>query len=374
VNTGFHHGVQAVAGPQALCVSCNACATVCPVEIPLPRLILEARARVASARGLSPAKRAMLGVFHYPRLFDALSRIGAAVQPRQLPLPRRWAWRKPPRLARRPARDVLLGRTFEPLTNGPWVNSGARGKTVAYFIQCVTDRFAPEQALAAVRVLQACGARVIVPAGQHCCGLPHLDSGDLPGARRLARATVAALESVQADYVVTAAASCAVAINHDYAHVLREDPAWRDRARVLADRSMDLVSFLERVASPPPLPSVSDAHALPVTYHSFCQSTNVLGLGDAGRRLLRLAGFEPIELPESTVCCGFGGATSIEYPEVGRGIAARKLDNVRATGARVLCTDNPGCLLHLRGAAQAAGEPFDVRHIVELLADRLATT
>jgi Fe-S oxidoreductase len=72
------------------------------------------------------------------------------------------------------------------------------------------------------------------------------------------------------------------------------------------------------------------------------------------------------------VCCGFGGAASIDYPEVGQGIVSRKLENVRATGATVLCTDNPGCLLHLRGAARAAGDDLQVRHVVELLAERLA--
>jgi Fe-S oxidoreductase len=240
---------------------------------------------------------------------------------------------------------------------------------VAYFIQCVTDRFAPEQALAAVRLLQACGARVIVPTSQHCCGLPHLDSGDKAGARRLARQTVAGLEAVQADYIVTAAASCAVALVHDYAHLLQDDAEWSARARGVAERTLDVLSFIERIASPPPLASVPEGSS--VTYHSFCQSTNVLGIGEVGPRLLRLAGISPIELPEATVCCGFGGAASIDYPEVGQGIVRRKLDNVRSTGAAVLCTDNPGCLLHLRGAAQAAGEDLEVRHIVELLAERL---
>src|SRR5207248_11053455 len=155
-----------------------------------------------------------------------------------LPVPSRWAWRSLPALAERPARDSLFGRAFEPLRDGPWARSAARGKTVAYFIQCVTDRFAPEQALAAVRLLQACGARVVVPSAQHCCGLPHLDSGDLPGARRLARATVAALGAVEADYIITAAASCAVAIMHDYAHLLRNEPVWSARARGVADRMM----------------------------------------------------------------------------------------------------------------------------------------
>ena len=379
VNTPFHHGPQAAAGPQALCVSCNACATVCPAAIPLPRQILDVRARLVAQRGLPPAKRAVLRLFQYPRLFDLAARAAALAQRPLLgpdrtltaPVPRRWSWRRPPALADRPARDDLFDRTFEPLASGPWVNSGSRGKTVAYFIQCVTDRFAPEQALAAVRLLQACGARVVVPSSQHCCGLPHLDSGDRHGARQLAQATITSLEAVQADYVVTAAASCAVAMLHDYAHLLQDDPDWAMRARRLADRTLDVLSFVERIASPPRLAHAENDRAT-VTYHSFCQSTNVLGLGDAGVRLLELAGIHVVELPEATVCCGFGGATSIDYPEVGQGIVARKLENVRSTGAEVLCTDNPGCLLHLRGAAQSAGDTFKVRHIVELLAERVA--
>jgi iron-sulfur cluster protein len=380
VNTPFHHGPEAAAGPQALCVSCNACATVCPSQIPLPRQILDVRARLVESRGLPPAKRALLELFQHPRLFDLAARAGAAAQRPlltsdgglRLAAPSRWAWRALPALADVPARDELFGRTFEPLKSGPWVNSGARGKTVAYFIQCVTDRFAPEQALAAVRLLQACGARVVVPTTQHCCGLPHIDSGDLPGARRLARATIAGLEDVGADYVVTAAASCAVAMLHDYAHLLKDEPGWAARAQRHADRTLDLLSFVERIASPPRV-DLPTTDSRMVTYHSFCQSTNVLGIGETAPRLLRLAGVPLVELPEGTVCCGFGGATSIDYPEVGQGIVGRKLDNVRSTGAEVLCTDNPGCLLHLRGAARAAGDRFDVRHVVEILVERVAS-
>jgi L-lactate dehydrogenase complex protein LldF len=379
VNTPFHHGLDAAAGPQALCVSCNACATVCPAEIPLPRQILDVRARVVAARGLSLPKRLLFGVFCHPRLFDTAARVASVAQRPlvrngrfvALPLPRRWAWRLLPALAPRPARDRLFGRVFEPALQGPWAQSGARGKTIAYFIQCVTDRFAPEQAHAAVRLLQACGARVVVPTSQHCCGLPHLDSGDLAGARVRAKQTIVGLERVQAEYIVTAAASCAAAILHDYAHLLRDEPGWRERAAGLAERTMDILSFIERVASPPSI--VDSSRASPVvTYHSFCQSTNVLGIAAIGPRLLRQAGFEVAELPEATVCCGFGGATSIDYPEVGQGIVNRKLENVRSTGAAVLCTDNPGCILHLRGAAAAARDRFEVRHIVEVLADRVS--
>ena len=376
VNTPFHHGLEADVGPQSLCVSCNACATICPVEIPLPRLILETRARVVEERGLPWPKRVVFAAWSQPRLFDVAARVAAlATAPLErrgvlpLPLPRAWSWRTPPAPTMRPARDALIGRTFEPDRNGPWAASGAKGLTVAYFIQCVTDRFAPEQARAAVRVLQGCGARVVVPRGQHCCGLPGLDAGDKRSARRMAKQTIEALEAVRADYVVTAAASCAIAILHDYAHLLADEPEWRDRAEQLATRTLDLITFLERVADPTALPPVQDAPT--VTYHGFCQSTNVLGLGQAGARLLRRAGFTVADLSEAEVCCGFGGSTSLDHPRVARGIVQRRLANVRDTGAVLLTADNPGCILHLRGAADAAKEPFQVRHFVELLARRL---
>jgi L-lactate dehydrogenase complex protein LldF len=373
VNTRFHHGLEADVDPQSLCVSCNACATVCPVEIPLPELILDARAMVTERFGLPWYKRAAFSIWKQPRLFDAAMRV-ASLAPKALVrrsralLPAAWSWRAPPAPARRPARDLCLGRSFDGDVHGPWASSAARGLTVAYFLQCVADRFAPEQIDAAVRVLRACGARVVVPEGQHCCGLPMLDAGDLALARSLAKQTISTLETAGADYVVTGAASCAIAVMHDYARLLSDEQEWQERAARLAARTLDLLTFLERLAKPPQLPETDGPL---VTYHSFCQSTNILGVGASGPKLLRRAGVPLVELPEWDVCCGFGGGSSIDHPEVSRGIATRKLDNVRSTQARVLATDNPGCILHLRGAADAAGLDLQVKHVAELLAERL---
>jgi iron-sulfur cluster protein len=382
VNTPFHHGLDAAAGPQSLCVSCHACATVCPVAIPLPDLILRVRRRVAHARGLPWRTRLALAVWARPRLLAGVLGLARRLQApfvrgRQLrvALPTRFRWRTPPALAPRRASAELLGRELAPAADGPLARSAARGVTVAYFVQCVADHFAPEQAAAAVRVLRACGARVVVPRSQHCCGLPALDAGDAARARAMARQTIRALESVTADWIVTAAASCAVAVQHDYAELLADDPGWRARAKALAGRTLDLVSFLDRVARLPAgaLARVDQPASPALTYHSFCQSTNVLGIAEAGPRLLReVCGLEVRDLAEGTVCCGFGGSTSLQYPEMARGIAGRKLDNVAATGAAVLVSDNPGCLLHLRGAADARGMTLRVAHIAELIAERLS--
>src|SRR5262249_14767090 len=217
-------------------------------------------------------------------------------------------------------------------------------------VQCISDHFAPEQAAAAVRVLRACGARVVVPRGQHCCGLPAHDAGDAARARAMARQTIVTLEAVPADWIVTAAASCAIVLQHDYTELLADDPDWRERAEAIAARTLDLVSFLDRVAKLPAGALARSAASAPgpLTYHSFCQSTNVLGIAETAPRLLwEVCGLAVRDLPEGTVCCGFGGSTSLDHPEVAREIAARKLDNVASTGAAVLVTDNPGCLLHL---------------------------
>lgn len=377
VNTPYHHGLEADAQPQALCVSCNACATVCPVGIPLPELILDQRARVTERFGLPWYKRAAFAVWSRPRVFDLAARAASVMQRPvrgrngflRLPLPAAWGWRSIPALAAQPARDMALGKTFEPETDAAWADSKARGLTIAYFLQCVADRASPESIDAAIRVLRACGVRVVVPSPQHCCGLPALDAGDRQTARVMARQTIAALEGIGADYIVSGAASCAIAMLHEYPRLFRDDPHWRARAERLSQRTLDLLTFVDRVADPPALSALDGVSS--VTYHSFCQSTNVLGIADVGPRLLRRAGVEPVDLPEATVCCGFGGGASVDYPEVSRGIVTRKLDNVASTGADVLCTDNPGCVLHMRGAAHARGQNLRVQHVAEVLASAL---
>src|SRR5207237_913563 len=136
VNTAAHHGLDAAAGPQSLCVSCNACATICPVDIPLPQQILHVRARATEAKGQPIAKRLAFAVWSRPRLFDALARAASIAQRPfrrgaflRVPMPVTQRWRSVPALAATPARDTLLGRTFEPLSDGPWSGSKVRGQT-----------------------------------------------------------------------------------------------------------------------------------------------------------------------------------------------------------------------------------------------------
>jgi iron-sulfur cluster protein len=381
VVTPFHHGLDAAAKPQSLCLSCNACETVCPVGIPLPRQILDVRKIVVRAKGLPAAKRAILTAYARPRTFDLLARIGsraqrplqhgAFVRGRRVPILRKQTrWRSMPALPRRPLRDRVAATPDAPM-RPPVIANGASGQTVALFPGCITDRVYPEQGEAIIETLRALGARVVFPAGLHCCGLPASNSGDDRHALKMAKQTIAALEKAQADVILSGSASCVAMLTQDYLHLFRDDPAWLTRAEWLSRRVMDFTTFLDQVAALP-AGSLAKPTREVVTYHDSCQGLNALGLREEPRRILRdVLGCELRELDENTLCCGFGGSFSFDYPEVAKRLMDRKLTNAQATGAPIVVTDNQGCIMHLRGGCDAGNRPLRVQHLAEMVAERL---
>ncbi|MBW3560987.1 MAG: LUD domain-containing protein [Actinobacteria bacterium] len=373
VNTPFHHSLADDVGPQSLCVSCGACAQVCPAEIPLPTQILEVRRRVVEEIDRSSLQRLLFRAYGSRTLLATavgvaaiLSRPFRAGRVAEVPLPSRHAWRTPPAVPWQPARRRPELYADE---RSPVAETEVLGRQVTLFLQCLTDRLDPPTAIATADLLRAAGAHVVVPASQHCCGLPAFDAGYRPQARRMAKRTIEALDG-RGD-VVTPAPSCVVMIKHDYERLFRDEPEWQARARRLAPRVHDLVSYL---SGPARLPDrcLEPGPVADVTVHRFCQSGNVLGLGDEASELVeRLCGLTVEPLRENGVCCGFGGTTSLGAPEVGAGILQRKLACADATGSDILVTDNPGCVLHLRGGAHASGRDLEVLHVAEFLARRL---
>jgi Fe-S oxidoreductase len=109
-----------------------------------------------------------------------------------------------------------------------------------------------------------------------------------------------------------------------------------------------------------------------ITYHDSCQSCNCLGLRSEARDILRqMLDVEVHEMPQSDVCCGFGGSTSIEHQPVSERLLKNKLKNAESTGANILVSDNPGCLMHLRGGVDVSGRRIRVMHLAQLLAEYL---
>ncbi|HET7038006.1 MAG TPA: LUD domain-containing protein, partial [Thermomicrobiaceae bacterium] len=383
--TAIHHGLNNAADPQSLCVSCNACATVCPAEIPIPQLILNVRSRVWEQLGPKPPKEMVFNQWTEPERGQRWARRAALAS---LPLKDRAGFidriplqskltaegrrdlRAP---TRRPLRDrvrQIQGERAPAAPPAPRIPSQAAGLTVAYFPGCMTDWLLPEIGQAAIRVLQACGCAVFFPPEQHCCGLVALNSGDRGHGRLMARQTIAMLERVEADWVLSTSTSCFAAMVQDYQQLFADDPAWRERAAAQAARLIDFSTFLDEVAKLPPL-----EWALPgprVTYHDSCQSYNALGIAAGPRRIItEVLGLELTEMADASVCCGFGGSFSVDYPRVSTTLAERKLANAEPTGAEVLVADNPGCLMQLQGVLHAQKSPLRAMHLAQLIDERL---
>lgn len=393
VVTPFHHGIDAGAGPQSLCVSCNACETVCPVEIPLPSLILDVRHRAMEAKGLPRIKKLIFGTMAHPRFFGLLTRLAsigqfpitrgsAYIRSRKMGLLAKLpvmhavaslaSWRSLPAFTVRPLRDRVRGHKSP---EKPGLNL-----TVCYFAGCMTDRLYPEMGEAVIKVLESVGVRVVFPQKQNCCGLPALNSGDRRDGVAMAKQTIVALERAlsasNADYILSASTSCVVTIVQDYLRLFEDlnEQRWLQRTRALAEKVIDFTSFMARVVLPGavPLPIRQQDSADSVTYHDSCQSCNCLGLRAEARQIVKdMLKLDLREMPQSDVCCGFGGSTSLEHPRVAQRLLDNKLNNATGTGATILVADNPGCLMHLRGGVDASSRQLRVLHLAELIAEHL---
>jgi glycolate oxidase iron-sulfur subunit len=263
------------------------------------------------------------------------------------------AW---PRLG---AMERLLPPVAEPIPGpadvGEAIGTGSRG-SVTLLAGCVQALLFPEVNRAAARLLARVGYRVVTPAGQGCCGALHLHWGDRQAARRLARTNVRALGT--ADWVVTSAAGCGAALR-GYGHLLGDADA-----RALAGRVRDVSELLADS-----LPEPRHPLSLRVTYHEPCHLAHGQRVRSAPRALLRaIPGLRLVELAESDVCCGSAGVYNLLEPEIAGTLLQRKLDRIDATGADVVVTGNPGCLLQLRMGLAARGRAVRAHHPVELLA------
>ena len=343
VLTPFHHGLEQVDLPNTLCTQCNACEEICPVGIPLPQQILEHRRRGRK----SLRKKALLGLWERPALADRALRAGA---------PFSGLVAGAPKIAGRPYRE-----------RAP--KAAGDGRPLTLFASCMVDRMLPAAAVALERVARAAGYDIGFPKEQWCCGLIAANAGDFEGGRRLNHDLASSLRNSKGP-IVTPSASCFGACTIDA-------PGWDagadDVDLDVRGRMRDSTRFvLELLVEQPGILRPTAADRPRIAYHDSCQSLRQLGLKAEPRRVLELAGYEVVEIPDIANCCGFGGTFSFEWPEVAARLAEWKLDAITKTGCTVVASDNPGCLVHIAAAARKRGRRLRVAHVLELVAERLA--
>jgi glycolate oxidase iron-sulfur subunit len=240
---------------------------------------------------------------------------------------------------------------------------GERRARVGMLLGCVQRAFFPGVNAATARVLAAEGCDVVAPPSQQCCGALSLHAGREAEALARARRLIASFESQGVDSIVVNAAGCGSAMK-DYGRLLADDPAWAQRAKRFSDKCVDvseLIASLGPVATRHPLPVVA-------AYHDACHLGHAQGVRSQPRALLAgIPDLEVREIAEPDICCGSAGVYNLLNPAPARDLGDRKAANVTATGATVLVTANPGCLMQVQSAMRRAGTSIALAHTVEVL-------
>jgi L-lactate dehydrogenase complex protein LldE len=235
---------------------------------------------------------------------------------------------------------------------------------VALFVTCLVDLFRPTVGFAAVKLLEDAGCTVEVPRRQTCCGQPAYNSGDRADAKAIALQVFDAFAGY--DYVVAPSGSCAGMLRVHYPELFADDAGNLPRAKELAERSWELVSFLVDICG---MQAVAANWQRRITYHDACSGLRELGIKLQPRQLLAsVSGLRLEELPGAEACCGFGGTFCVKYPEISDKMVTDKAADIAATGAEAVLAGDLGCLLNIAGKLYRQGRLVEVRHVAEVLA------
>ncbi len=354
----------------SLCLDCQACASACPCGVNAGELVAEFTCERKSDTGLNFMEDLVLRklVPHPDRLETSMvpmrmyQKTGLQKLVRTLgvlkmfPKPLERMEGLLPTLPSRPLRQEISEVT-------PAV--GTERGTVGFFLGCVMSLIFSDASRATIQLLSSLGYRVITPRNQVCCGAPNMLGGDLDGLKEAAYTNVSIFDCYELDYIVTDCGGCGAELKK-YGHHIEGDKAAsfsakvRDISQVLALHTEELTAQLK------PLP-------MKVTYHDPCHIAHCQGIRKEPRDLLKLVpGLEYQELESADACCGSAGTYNINRPEMSDRILKRKLDTVRDSGAQILVTSNPGCLLQLKKGLADHLPHVKIMHLTEILARSIA--
>ncbi len=350
-----------------LCLGCRACEAACPSGVAYGGLLETTREHIEQCYS-RPLFQRWLRRYAIEKVFPFPRRLKWALRPAQLAL-RMGLARFLPRFFRE-ALSLVPERFSERALPqfSPATIEEKRG-TVGFMPGCVMSVLFGETNYSTVRVLNAAGFNVDIPPGQGCCGALYAHSGNLELARQCARVNIAAFEARELDAIVINAAGCGSTLK-EYGHLLAEDPEWAERAARFSGRVRDFTEWLAgcgKVFSP------SCQAACGVTFHDACHLAHPQRITKEPRTLVRaVAGTNFVELAEADVCCGSAGSYNLTEPEMAQRLQARKVQNILRTGAKVVVTTNPGCILQIRAGLKKAGaDQVKVAHIADFLAESL---
>jgi glycolate oxidase iron-sulfur subunit len=352
------------------CLDCRSCETACPSGVEYGKLVEHARARIETEYQrpwLESAIRRFVfeRLLPYPRRIALAARLlrfyqrsGLQSSARAIGVLRVLGFAEKERLLPRIDEEFFfskLGQTFPA--------RGQQRARVALFAGCIAHVTFSRLNEATIRVLTGNGCEVVVPEEQFCCGALAAHAGLREAARALARKNIRAFASGQFDAILTNAAGCGSTLK-EYSHLFRPNEPEYTLAETFERKVRDVTEFLAKLGLSARLEQLRQR----VTYQDSCHLLHGQKVRDAPRELLRaIPGLEFVELPYSDICCGSAGVYNVTQTAASLDLLAEKMAYAKKTGARIIATANPGCLLQLRAGSEMHGTQQEVLHVIEVL-------
>ncbi|SMB99362.1 glycolate oxidase iron-sulfur subunit [Thermanaeromonas toyohensis ToBE] len=250
----------------------------------------------------------------------------------------------------------------------PFPTSRPRG-VVAYFTGCMSGFIFPSLGQRVINLLTSLGYEVHLPE-QVCCGAPALAYGYLDLFHRLATQNIFSFKQGNYEAIIVDCASCG-AVWKEYARWIRIK-----EAKELASRVQDISQFIVTKAElVEELKSKLSSHGVGqtkriVTYHDPCHLKKALGVSKEPRLLLQVVSqLEFREMPGADRCCGAAGSYWLTHPDIAQQLATSKVQAIQASGAEVVVTSCPACLMQISYALRKAGLKVEAKHIIEVIGE-----
>ena len=365
--TYLYHGADKARSLVQNCIGCESCNNVCSAGIDLAGIIRDIRSRLIKDEGNNAAGGVMSIVMKDRKRFHNLLKF---VKFSQAPLTTKGG-----RFIRH-LPEILTGgdqtfrqlpalapKSFRQLFKTVVKNPAQPKYTVGLFSGCAQDFIYPEQLVAGVRVLNKLGVAVEFPEAQSCCGLPLEMMGQRAASLEVSAQNVQGFDAGKYHAIITLCASCAGHLQHSYPKLLK-GTADEFAANIFAKKVVNFTDYVYKNfdLKPEDFKPTTDK----VCYHAPCHMRNN-GILEQPRALLSMAANYTPAVEEDT-CCGFGGTFSVKFPELSAEMGRKKVANGEASGAEIMVTDCPGCIMQLRGVATANDSKLKLEHMAELLA------
>ena len=240
---------------------------------------------------------------------------------------------------------------------------------------CVQPAMMPNINSATARVLDAAGIQTVVAAKAGCCGAVKFHLNDQDGGKAEMKHNIDAWwphveGGVEA--LVMNASGCGVTVK-EYGFILKDDPAYAEKAARISELTRDLSELLPVIAeslqaSRPALMQKIAASAPRLAFHPPCTLQHGQQLRGGVEQYLGALGFDiKVSNNEAHLCCGSAGTYSVLQPEIAYQLRDRKLANLGDMAPEVIVSANIGCITHLQ-----SGTATPVRHWVEVLDEALS--